>query len=94
MKNGMSTKVIELKEYSNKEVGILVQVILIEVMIIFALLSIFSHEFLNAFYVILSLILFTMAYNNKKVFKKKYMTEVYIIVGLFVLVSTVLEYLL
>ena len=89
----MHTKVIELKEYSNKEVGLLVQAVLIEVMIIFAIISIFAHEFLDPFYIILSLILFTMAYNNKKIYKKKNMTSIYIIVGMFVLVATLVEYI-
>ena len=61
-------------------------------MIIFAILSIFASEFINAFYIILTLIMFTMAYNNKRVFKKKYMNIVYISIGIYILVSTLLEY--
>ena len=87
-------KIVNLKEYSSKEVGLLVQFVLIEVLLVFAVLTLLVSEFLNAFYIILSLIMFTMAYNNKKFYKKKYMTGIYVIVGLFVLISTLLEYVI
>lgn len=90
---GMSTKIVSLKEYSNKEVGLLVQVVLIEVLIIFAIISVFAKEFLDALYVVLSLIMFTMAYNNKKIYKRKHMTSIYIIVGVFVFLSTLIGYI-
>lgn len=88
----MHTKIVELKEYSSKEVGLLVQVVLIELMLIFAIISIISDAFMPAFYAIIVMIMFTMAYNNVKFYKKKYMTSVYIIVGIFVLVTTLVEY--
>ena len=88
----MHTKVIELKEYSNKEVGLLVQAVLVEVLIIFAIISILVKEFLNPFYIILSLIMFTMAYNNKKIFKRKYMTQICRILGIFIFITTLMEY--
>ncbi len=89
----MHTKIVNLKEYSSKEVGLLVEAILVEVMIIFGVITLISNAFLPAFYMILAMIMFTMAYNNKKFFKKKYMTSVYVIVGLFILVTTLLEYI-
>ena len=88
----MNTKIVDLKEYSSKEVGLLVQVVLTELMIIFAIISMISDAFMPAFYAIIVMIMFTMAYNNVKFFKKKYMTSLYIIVGLFVLVTTLMEY--
>lgn len=89
----MNTKIVDLKEYSSKEVGLLVQAVLIELLIIFAIINIISDAFMPAFYAILSMIMFTMAYNNIKFYKKKYMTPVYIIVGLFVAITTLVEYL-
>lgn len=89
---GMNTKIIELKEYSSKEVGLLVQVVLIELLIIFAVINLITNVFMPAFYAILSMIMFTMAYNNEKIYKKKYMTSVYVIVGLFVAITTLVEY--
>lgn len=88
----MHTKIVDLKEYSSKEVGLLVQAILIEILIIFSVITLISNKFLPAFYSILTMIMFTMAYNNKKFYKKKYMTSLYIIVGLFILVTTIVEY--
>lgn len=88
----MHTKIVDLKEYESKEVGLLVQAILTELMMIFGIIMMISDAFMPAFYAIISMIMFTMAYNNIKFYKKKYMTSVYIIIGLFVLVTTLVEY--
>lgn len=90
----MHTKIVDLKEYSSKKVGLLVQAILTELMIIFAIISLISKAFMPAFYAIIVMIMFTMAYNNIKFYKKKYMTSVYVILGLFVLITTIMEYVI
>ena len=90
--NGMKTKIVDLKEYSSKEVGLLVQVVLTELVIIFGIINLISDAFMPAFYAILSMILFTMAYNNVKFYKKRYMTSIYVITGLFVAITTLVEY--
>ena len=90
----MHTKIVELKEYSSKEVGLLVQVVLMELMLIFGIINIITDVFMPAFYAIIVMIMFTMAYNNKKIYKRKYMTSAYIIVGIFVLIATFMEYIL
>ncbi len=89
---GMKTKIIDFKEYSSDEVGLLVQVVLIELLIIFAVINLITNVFMPAFYAILAMIMFTMAYNNKKIYKKKNMTMIYNIVGIFVVLSTLMEY--
>ena len=89
---GMNTKIIDLKEYKSDEVGLLVQVVLIELLLIFAVINLITNIFMPAFYAILTMIMFVMAYNNKRIYKKKHMTNVYIIVGIFVLISTLVEY--
>ena len=89
---GMNTKIINLKEYSNKGVGLLAQVVLIVLLIIFAIINIINKAFEPVFYSILALIMFVMAYNNEKIYKKKHMTKLYIIVGLFVTITTIMEY--
>ena len=88
----MKTKIVELKEYSSNEVGLLVQVVLIELLLIFAVINLITDVFMPAFYAILSMIMFVMAYNNQKIYKKKNMTKIYLIVGIFVTVSTIMEY--
>ena len=90
---GMSTKIVDIKEYSSKEVGLLTQAILTELLIIFAVIIAISDKFMPAFYAIVVLIMFNLAYNNKKFYKKKYMTTIYIIVGLFVAITTLVEYI-
>lgn len=88
----MNIKIVELKEYSSKEVGLLVQVVLIELLLIFAVINLITDVFMPAFYAILTMIMFVMAYNNKKIYKKKNMTFIYTVVGIFVLISTLMEY--
>lgn len=89
----MHTKVIELKEYSNDKVSLLTQAVLTELLIIFGINSLVDNVFLPVFYAIIIMLMVNMSYNNYKFYKKKYMTLVYIIVGIFVLVTTLLEYL-
>ena len=89
---GMNIKIIDFKEYSSNEVGLLVQVVLIELLIIFSVINLITNVFIPAFYAILAMVMFTMAYNNEKIYKKKYMTRVYVIVGLFVAITTFVEY--
>ena len=62
----MHTKIVDLKEYESKEVGLLVQAILTELMMIFGIIMMISDAFMPAFYAIISMIMFTMAYNNIK----------------------------
>ena len=90
----MKTKIIDLKEYSSNEVGLLVQVVLIELLLIFAIINLVTDIFMPAFYAILAMIMFVMAYNNYKIYKKKHMTKVYLLVGFFVTISTIVEYVL
>ena len=90
----MHTKVVDLKEYSNKEISLFIQVVLIAEMIIFAIINLITNNMFElVFYAIVSMIMFVMAYNNAKFYKKRYMTSVYIVVGIFVLVTTVMEHL-
>lgn len=89
----MHTKIVDLKEYSNDEVGLFTQAILTELLAIFAIINIFTSIFTPVFYVIISLLLFNLAYNNIRFYKKKYMTPIYIIFGIFVLVTTIMELL-
>ena len=92
-KKGMSTKVIDVKEYSSKDIGLLTQAVLTELLIIFSIIMIMSDAFMPAFYAIIAMLMFNLAYNNSKIYKKKYMTSVYIIVGLFVTITTIVEYM-
>ncbi len=87
----MHTKIVDLKEYSNDEVGLFVQAILTELLIIFGIVNIFTNVLMPVFYAIIVMLLFTLSYNNYKFYKKKYMTALYLIFGIFVLIMTILE---
>ena len=89
---GMKTTIVNLREYKSDEVGLLTQAVLTELLIIFSIIIILSDKFMPAFYAIISMLMFNMAYNNKRFFKKKYMTSIYIILGFFVAISTIVEY--
>ena len=89
----IKTKIVDLASYSSEDVGLLVQVVLIELLIIFAVINLITNIFMPAFYAILAMLMFSMAYNNIKVYKRKYMTVVYLVVGIFVTVATILEYM-
>lgn len=89
----MNTKIVNLKEYDNKEVSLLTQVVLTELLIIFGVIRIFTDIFMPIFYIIIALLMFNMAYNNVKFFKKKYMTFIYVIVGLYLIIVTITELL-
>jgi len=90
--NSMKVKIVDLKEYSSKEVGLLVQVVLIEEMVIFAIINLLTNVLMPAFYAVLAMLMFIMAYNNKKIFKKKNMTFIYMALGIFIIISTLVEY--
>ena len=49
----MHTKIVELKEYNSKEVGLLVQVILMELLLIFGIINLITDVFMPAFYAII-----------------------------------------
>jgi hypothetical protein len=51
-----------------------------------------SNAFMPALYGILTMLMFNLAYNNIKIFRKRYMTSIYVITGLFVLITTIVEY--
>ena len=89
----MHTKIVNVKEYSNDEVSLFTQAILTELFIIFLIISIFTDIFKPVLYILISLLMFNMAYNNAKFFKRKRMTIIYIVIGLFVLISTIMELL-
>ena len=88
----MNTKIINIKKYNNDNVGILAQVVLTEMVIIFAIIGILDKALMPIFYFVISLVLLCMAYNNKKIYKRKYMTAICLYVSIFVIISTILEY--
>lgn len=83
-----NVKIIELKEHTNRAVSLLVQIILLEMIIVFGVVMIFEPSLNKVLYTLIGLIMFSMAYNNFKFYKKKYMTLIYIIFGIFIIINT------
>lgn len=84
----MKTKkrmVIDLKE--SYQITLLFQIALIIFIISFGILSIFNKELFIVCEVLMSVMMFVLAFNNQKVYKRKYMTYVYILFGILLLVS-------
>jgi hypothetical protein len=67
------------KEYSLKQAGMLVQIILVFFLIIFAILTIFYSQLKIACFLISGLTLIVMAYNNHKIYKRKTLTIIYLL---------------
>lgn len=69
-----------------KEVSIFIQLCLGILAVIWAVLSLFEKKFLSIAEICLSLSLFFMAYNNHKIYREKYATYLYILLGIGLLI--------
>ena len=74
-----------------KKFGINMQFIMFLLFIIFLIISIFVKGLDILLYIIMSLLLFLMSYNNYKIYKRKYMSPIYLIFGIIVLVKVIME---
>ncbi len=90
----MNTKVVDVKFINKKQIGITLQVIFSVLFVLFGLLYLINKSNKTIFYIIVSLLLFTTAFNNQITYKRKYMTVIYILSGLLVLITTLLEVIL
>jgi hypothetical protein len=70
------------------QVGILLQVVLIICVLYLLIMSIFINEFMVVLQAVCGLTLLCMAYNNQITYKRKLMTFIYGIVGIFCLVTS------
>lgn len=77
--------VIDLKE--TYQLTLLFQIALIVFIISFDILSIFNKDLFIICEVLISVMMFVLAFNNQKVYKRKYMTYVYMLFGILLLVS-------
>ena len=90
------SKKVESKKVENKDIkgqakietqkidnlGILIQLVLSIVLIIFIVYSIFITEFYNLTVGLLTALAFTMAYNNHTTYKRKNFTAIYLVIGI------------
>ena len=71
---------IEIKKIDN--LGILIQLVLSTLLIIFIVYSIFITEFYNLTVGLLTALAFTMAYNNHTTYQRKNFTVIYLVIGI------------
>lgn len=74
---------------NNNDAGLFIQVILMFFVLVFAIITYLQNLFLLVTEILLALLMFTMAYNNEKTFKRKGMTYVYLITGIVVLIISI-----
>lgn len=79
-----------MKNKSINEVGILVQAVLLVALLYSFILVLFIDEFRVLLNITMGLTLFSMAYNNQTIYKKKYMTICYAIFGVFSLIMGII----
>ena len=84
-----------MEKLLNKEpvdqINIFMQSIILFLLILFVIMSIFVREFEGVVKLLMSLLLFFMAYNNVVIFKRKGIAIVYSIIGVYFMVIAILE---
>lgn len=82
-------------EVKKKKIGtdlhIFLQMVLSVCVLIMAIFSIFEKEFWIVCESILGILMFLLAYNNQKVYKRNFMTYGYLIVGILIMISIIWE---
>ena len=71
----------------NKSLGLVIQFVLSFCTVIFFFVSLFESSFLVVVKSLIGLTLFSMAYNNATMYKRKYFTFVYIVFAVIVIAS-------
>lgn len=74
-------------------IGMFIQLVLGVAIIIMMLISIFTDVLYTPLQILIVPELCIMAYNNQKVYKRKYMTFIYLAIALYILVSLIISFL-
>ena len=75
------------KEVNN--IGVFIQMVLGVAIVIMMIISIFTNLLYTQLQILIIPELLIMAYNNQKLYKRKYMTIIYIALSLYILVSLI-----
>ena len=70
-------------------IGILIQMILGVIIVLVMIISIFTGLFYTELQILIVPELLVMAYNNQKIYKRKYMSIIYIVLALYILISLI-----
>ncbi len=87
-----SVEVIELKP-KKQPISITLQIVFVIGVLISGVVTLFVKELMPLLYAMLSLTLFTMAWNHYKITNKKKLAILYVVFGMITLVSTIWELL-
>lgn len=87
-----SVEVIELKP-KKQPISIVLQIVFVIGVLVSGIVTLFVKELMPLLYAMLSLTLFTMAWNHYKITKKKKLAILYVVFGIVTLVSTIWELL-
>ncbi len=74
-------------------IGMFIQLVLGVAIIIMMLISIFTDVLYTPLQILIVPELCIMAYNNQKIYKRKYMTFIYLAIALYILVSLIISFL-
>lgn len=80
MKNKLEINTIE-------QITMLLQITLAIFLISFGIASIFENELIKICQILIGLLMFVIGYNNYKVYKRKYMTPIYIGLGIIIILT-------
>ena len=69
-------------------ITLLLQAVLGIYVITFGIAGVYENELFTICEILIGLLLFTIAYNNHKIYKRKYMTAVYFGLGLVIIASS------
>lgn len=68
------------------DIGLFLQAFLVIVMAICFVMSFYINEFASLANILLGWVLITMSHNNERIYKKKYLTIIYALAGVIVLI--------
>lgn len=89
-----NVEIVEIKSFNSKKFTLYLQIVLSILLLVFGIIAMFfNSKFIPLAYLLLSLVLFVMAWNNFKIHNRKYMTIVYILFGIVTLISFITELL-
>lgn len=80
MKNKLEINTIE-------QITMLLQISLAIFLVSFGVASLFAAELFIICQVLIGLLMFIIAYNNQKIYKRKYMTPIYLGLGIIIIAS-------
>lgn len=81
------------KNYVLNKMGMWVQFILVILILFFILMTLFDnkYKYMNIVKILTGLVLIVMAYNNHKIYKRKYFTIIYSLIGILVLTVSIIN---